>query len=853
MFGFYKAARREFSRPRAHCGSRAVRFTGLLCLLLLSGSAAAQKNPAAGSGQTARNDIRGYVRDMQSEEAVPYAGVVIKGTKIGAATNADGYFVIVNAPTGKCTLQVSHIGFAVKELEIDNQPGSVKPVEIKLEQKVIEMGEITVTGQPQTVEVTGNVSQVVVDPAELIKMPNLGEIDIFRSLQLLPGISGVSDGTSGLYIRGGTPDQNLVLFDGMTIYHVDHFFGMFSAFNADAIKDIRVYQGGYPAEFGGRLSSVVNLTGKTGDVNGLRYGAGVNLLSGHGLFEIPLSGKSTLLVSGRRSYTDVVKSSLYNSIFDFMTGSQNTQPAFVNQRGRPGIGGFRNLASLSQNPDFYFYDMNAKLTYNPDSKDILALSIYRGKDNLDQTQSFNGQNFSFRNSGSNEFVSAPTLSRQTSELTDWGNTGISGKWSRKLHDRFYSSLQVSYSSYFSNYDRNQAFTGDAAAADDSTNFFRGGTTASEENNKVEDMAVTLDNEWHAASSHDVKIGLGLSRFNSHYFATLNDSVRLVSRQTEAVQNFVYLQDQWTIIAPVELTLGFRGTHYDRSASNYLEPRASLVYALSENVRLKGAWGYYHQFVNRIANENILEGSRDFWILADKDLAPNFAKHYIGGASYENGNFMFNVEGYYKDLQDLVEYSRRVVPGGPNIVDANLRGFYQGNGYAKGLDLLLQKKSGPFTGWAAYSLGKVEYTFAGLNDGNPFPASHDRTHELDLVAKYTFGAWDISSTFVYATGNPYTAPESQYYVELLDGSSQSYIHVSDKNSYRLPAYQRLDFSISRTFETSSIKYILGFSIFNLYNHKNIWYRQYNLDTQPVAITDVHMLGATPTIFLQLYSR
>jgi ferric enterobactin receptor len=797
-------------------------------------------------------DISGYVRDGDTGEALPHASVLLDGTKLGAATNTDGYFVIVNAPTANRKLQIRYIGYATGKVELDSTTTRTAPLEIYLKPIVYELAGITVQGEAQTIEAADKVSEVVLAPAQLRSMPNLGEVDVFRSLQLLPGISGVSDGSSGLYVRGGTPDENLVLFDGMTIYHVDHFFGMFSAFNADAIKDIRVYKGGYPAEFGGRVSSVVNLTGKTGSSSDYRYGVGLNLLSGNGLLEIPLHDKGSLLVSLRRSYTDVIQSGLYNKLFDFKTGDDGVQTA-----GGPGGGGGpggtrRGFTSVSERPDFYFYDFNTKLTLTPTDKDILSLSFYRGKDNLDQSQDLSGNNFSFRGGGNNDFVVAQDISRQREELTTWGNTGVSGKWARRIHDRLYSSAMASYSSYFSTYDRSTSFSGSTLA--DSVGFFRGGGAATNEDNEVEDLTVRLDNEFHVSNSHDLKFGLGVSMFNSHYYTALNDTTQLLALDTKSRQANFYLQDMWSISPNLELTIGGRGVHYDKTSKLYLEPRASLMYSLSERVKLKGAWGHYHQFVNRISNENVLEGGRDFWLLADEEMTPNFAEHYIGGASYETDDFLFDVEGYYKDLDDLLEYTRRVQYVFRNGRREEVgRGFFQGQGSAKGIDVLLQKKRGKLNGWLGYSYGKVEHTFPDFNSGLTFPASHDRTHEINLVGKYRLGDWELAATWVYATGKAYTAPISQYYVDLLDGSEFSYIHVSDKNSQRLPNYHRLDFSISRSFYFDTTKWVAGFSLFNLYNNKNVWYRQYDLDVQPVAVTDVTMLGFTPTVFVQIYSH
>ncbi|MEA2064318.1 MAG: TonB-dependent receptor [Gemmatimonadota bacterium] len=822
---------------------------GALVFLIETGICSAQVAGTAGQGAPTANNITGYVRDAQSDEALPFANVIIVGTDFGAATNSDGYFVIVGAPADSCKLRVQYVGYAPREEIVNNTIGAGEPLVIKMVRTPIEMDGVTISAKVQMLEVSRDAGQVAISPVEIAILPNVGEVDIFRSLQLLPGISGVSDGSSGLYVRGGTPDQNLVLLDGMTIYHVDHFFGLFSAFNADAIKDIRVYKGGFPAEFGGRTSSVVNLTGKTGDVNKLHYGMGVNLLSGHGVIEIPLFDKGAFLLSARRSYTDIVRSPLYDKLFDFVSGQERSAG------DGPASSADPNITMGSENPDFYFYDINSKVTLTPTERDILTLSIYSGRDNLGQFQALGGSDIEYR--GGTSLFKDPNASLRTGQSTRWGNFGISGKWSRKLHDRFYSHLLVTHSTYFSKYDLNRAFS--SASGIDSLNYFGSATTASMEDNELKETTVRLDNEWHLTNSHDLKLGLGFSGLNVHYFSTLNDTISLVNRETKASHGSFYFQDLWKLSSALEVTAGVRGMYYDQTSSYYLEPRASFVFSLSEKHKLKGAWGHYHQYVNRITNENVLEGSRDFWILADKDLEPGFAEHWILGWTYENGDYLFDMEGYYKDLESVVEYSRRASYSrdilAMNNMAATFRGtgFFQGTGYATGLDILAQKKVGRLTGWIGYSLGKVEYEFPDLNDGKSYPASHDRTHEVSIVSKLSIKNWDLSATWVYASGKAYTVPESQYYLDFKDGVRKSYIHISEKNSYRLPDYHRLDLSISRNFETESAKYVFGLSVFNLYDNTNIWYRQFNLNTVPVAVTDVNMLGFTPTVFFQIFSR
>ena len=266
--------------------------------------------------------------------------------------------------------------------------------------------------------------------------------------------------------------------------------------------------------------------------------------------------------------------------------------------------------------------------------------------------------------------------------------------------------------------------------------------------------------------------------------------------------------------------------------------------------VKGAWGQYYQFVNQIANEDVTQGARDFWLLADEDFNPGFAEHQILGLSWENADWVFSVEGYHKNLRDLIEFSRRYVVRGGRGPGMSVDNFFIGNGKADGVEFLIQKKFGSLTGWIGYTLSNVDYTFPTINSGTSFAADHDQPHRINLVGKYTRGVYSFSATWVFASGTPYTAPESQYFIPLLDGQVNSYIHVSDKNGYRLPDYHRLDLSLTRKYESDHWDTNVGISLFNVYNRKNVWYRDYNLDTTPITITNVLYLGFTPTIFVQM---
>jgi len=792
--------------------------------------------------QSSKKDVKGFVVEASSGEALPYANISVRGTKQGTTTDKDGYFILVDTPIETDTLDVYYIGYSTQTVILSRQIKG-KALLIKMKSNLLDTETITVTAEEYQVwKKSDEVSKITFSPKQIRILPNIGEADIFRSLQLLPGISGVSDGSAGLYVRGGTPDQNLVLLDGMTIYHVDHFFGFFSAFNADFIKDVQVYKGGFPAMYGGRLSSVVDLTGKTGNINDTKFSAGVNLISANFLYEKPLWNKGSFILSARRSYSDVVQTGLYESIFDNLSNS-SVEPQQGSGRGR-----FAQQETVY--PVHYFYDINSKLTYTLGNSDVLSMSFYSGRDNLDNSRELGGLNFKATD---NEDAFG---TRSNVEITDWGTIGSSLNWSRHWNDRLNSTAILAASRYSSEYSRHQEYSdgADGSGTNDSSFVMRGFGFANDEFNQIDNFTFKLDNEWYLAANHRLGFGTEVSQVATEYNASLNDTTSLFARNNDALQAALYVQDRWQLLDNLDLNLGLRATYYNKSNTPYIEPRISATYKLNPLISIKSAWGQYYQFIHQVTNEEIMEGSRDFWLVADEDFKPGYAQHFISGISYETNDYLFELEAYYKEMDNLIEYSRRFRDR------ANYGGlFFFGEGIAKGIELLAQKKAGVFNGWASYTLSRTEHTFPNLNDGESFAAIHDRTHEVKLVGTYNYKNWNFSSTWMFASGQPYTMPESQYFLEMLDGESYSYIHVSDKNANRLPDYHRLDLSISRLFypldnwdkrKKNSWHGEMGLSVFNVYNNDNVWYREYDLNVTPVLITDVNMLGITPTVFFKL---
>jgi hypothetical protein len=761
-------------------------------------------------------NIAGYIRATETGERLPYANVEAKGTSRGTSSNVDGYFVLVNVPAGPCTLRVSYIGYQPVELPlaVSEDPETIV---VEMKPRVLQGPRVDVFADNlQTIEVTHDPSQFRIAPLQIARLPAVGEVDVFRSLQLLPGIGGGSDVSTGLYVRGGTPDQNLVLFDGMTIYHVDHFFGFNSAFNTDAIKDVRVFKGGFPAKFGGRTSSIVELTGKSGSYDRLQAGANLNLLSGSGLLQLPIAGRGAWLLAVRRSYTDVIQSDLYQDVYDFIT--RPSRPPGTRSRGAPG-GAFPN----SRPTDFYYQDIISKLSFSWSGRDVLSLSFYNSGDYLDQTQRSDDPGSGSDSRGGN----AHRNDSGTGDVTKWGNIGGSGKWSHVWNDRTYSGMSGAYSVYSSD----SQGTFDLEESEDGTYF----TT---ETNKVSDLSLQIENEWHASESHRIEFGGHFNRTSVIVSFSTNDTLSVLQRDDEATLAAFYLQDTWKPSAPLELTLGARSTYYALTKSNYLEPRASFRLFLNRSFSLKGAYGEYHQFVNRITNEEALNGNRDFWLLADERLAPNFAEHKILGLTYENPGYLLDMEAYHKTLDGVAEFVRRFrhAPGEP--LGAL---FFIGDGIAKGVEFLAQKKAGRFSGWASYALSRVDYRIPGLNRGERFPADQDRRHEIKLVGNYTWRKWNFAMTWVLTSGAPYT-----------ESVSAGRYEPGDKNESRLPAYHRLNASCSRQFSFFNLNWEGGFSIFNLYDRQNVLRRDY-LNNGSGSFQDITALGFTPTVTLRVDLR
>ncbi len=788
-------------------------------------------------------DISGRVIDQNTGESLPSAMVKVRGTSISTTTNPDGYFTLFKVPSDTCTLEASYIGYRQDSYPL-NSENIKKQILIGLFTTIRTLSEVVVKGKKGEGVMTTDkrrVSTLQISPTKLDELPNIGERDILRSFQLMPGISGSNESSSGAYVRGGTPDQNLVLFDGFTVYQVDHLYGFFSAFNANSVKDVTMYKGGFSSKYGGRLSSVTDIIGKEGNNQQSIMGGDISLLSANLYLERPINDKSTLLLAYRRSY----EGPLYNKIFNKFNATAvttNAGPAGAGGFGGPGGGGppgggggpGGGMGPTVTTPASAFYDLNAKYTYSPDQKNKFSWSVYQGNDNLDNSKTIELPSFISSGGGITN-----------TDKTTYGNLGSSLKWSRRWNSKFYSNTLASYSTYHSDRDNSNKITiTDTAGAEQEI------SNGTFEKNRLNDFSIKSDWEYQAASKAKLLFGAYGSKQNVSYEYSQNDTSKLIDEHTKASIAGTYAELELSPSQRLQLKPGIRATYFDQTGKLYFEPRLSGSYTLTDRLTLKASTGKFYQFTNRVIREDILSGSRDFWVLANGGTIPvASANHFIAGFSYERDQFLIDVEGYYKSLDNLSEYSQRQV--GNRRTGLTLEEhFYHGNGYTKGIELLVQKTKGIYTGWISYTLAEAKNNFEAY--GGEFAASQDTRHEFKAVGMYHYGRWTFSATWIFATGKPYTAPLTSYTINDYSGSPRTFLTISEKNGMRMPAYHRLDVSVLYDLIKIDSRKVgsIGFSMFNAYNRGNIWYQQYNIVNNQVVTSNVNYLGMTPNITLSL---
>ncbi|TVQ67526.1 MAG: TonB-dependent receptor [Balneolaceae bacterium] len=749
--------------------AKASFFFPVLFLILLPSTLLAR--------QTA--SVNGLVTDSQTGETLILANVALIEINRGTSTNTSGYYTIPNIEPGSYTLVATYIGYQRAEFEITLEPGENLRLNIELIPEGVRLDEIVVTSEAEREE-QRNIGTAQVTTQLIKELPSVIEPDVFRSVQLLPGVKAASDFSSGLYVRGGSPDQTLILLDETTVYNPTHFFGFFSTFNPDAVKDVRLYKGGYPAQYGGRIGSVLTVFNKDGNRMETRGTVSLGLLASRASIEGPYSRGSWMLAF-RRSTLEPVLAVLRETI--------DTVPDL-----------------------FYFYDLNGKFNFDATENDRLSLAFYSGNDN----------------------VVFPFQQDATIRLK-YGNQTVSTQWRRIFNQNLFGFFTVTGSRYF-----NQPQ-------------FELASTPFERNNDIFDISVKADFEYLPNERHTLSAGFWAGnlvlRFRDQF-----DNQETFNSRIESQYLSAYLQDRWQPTDQWILNGGLRMSSFSEGNYVRLEPRLSAEFRPAPRVRLQAAYGRYYQYLTLITNEAF--SGFDLWLTADDGVPPAWGDQFVLGAkTVPFTGYAFDVELYYRTMRDLFELD-------PFVNDASGLEYNElfrfGEGYAYGVELLLEKQAGRLTGFAGYTFGITRRKFPGFNApilDDPtrarfYAPKYDRTHDLNILASYRLGSrWSMNAVFSYATGQAYTEPLGRTQLRGIpwDNSPRDAFVVGNVNASRLPSYHRLDLAFNRQgrfFNLGDAEW--QFQLINVYSRRNVWFYNYDFDENPVQRNDVNLLPIIPSV-------
>lgn len=786
-------------------------FPKIPALLLLAAlTAVTTLLPLQAQGQQ-RITVSGHVTDSKSGEPLIGAAVFIDSTE-GSVTNNFGFYSLPIRSGGDTRLTCSYIGYKDISLNINTQRDTV--LNISLEQSDLFLSGAVVTASHNETGVRGTQMSAVEIPVNQIRnIPAFaGETDVLKALQLLPGVQSGTEASAGLYVRGGGPDENLLLLDGIPLYNVSHMFGFFSVFNTDALKNVTLYKGSFPARFGGHLSSVVDVRMNDGNDQSFHGSASIGLISARVNVEGPIiKGKTSFNVSARRTYMDVL-----------------LQPVLwiVNEKDEKYGGGYD------------FYDLNAKVTHKISDADKLSLSFYMGDDNAHiKMRSYDRYN------ASNPEVSYNSHEQQHLKAGwRWGNLVSALRWNHVISPKLYLNATVSYTRYRQRLSAGFEESEELTYSDGTVESSSSDTNISYRSN-IGDLSGNADFEYTPNTRHNVKFGgiytwhvfnPGINSMQANDSSEdLNFSYNYGDRKLNAHEAAVYAEDNWSATGWLKINYGLRASIYAIDGKNWLsaEPRLSARVLFTDNLSFKASYSEMSQYVHLLSNSSLTLPS-DLWVPVTKDIKPMRSRQTAAGMFYSLGAFDFSIEGYWKTMDNIIEYK-----DGASFLGSTTgweEKVCMGKGWSYGLEFLVQKKVGKTTGWIGYTLAKSMRQFDRegnvLNKGLPFPAKYDRRHDLNITITHSFSKkFDLSATFVFSSGNCGTLAMEKFHSSI-DGADKDYNWKDDyswsienyyehRNNYRLPPYHRLDIGMNFYRYHRRGTGIWNISIYNAYCHMN----------------------------------
>lgn len=762
------------------------------------------------NAQTQKYTISGYIKEQGSGELLIGTSIAIPSIKTGTISNNYGFYSLT-LPKGKYEFVVSYIGFEPKAFSIDLNQNIDWDIVLK---PSAELKEIVVTADKQYQKLTDVTRMSVIEiPIQQIKdIPALlGEKDVLKVIQLLPGVQKGGEGNSGIYVRGGGPDQNLIILDDAIVYNAFHLFGFFSLFNGDALKSVELTKGGFPARFGGRLSSVVEMNMKEGNKEKLKGEAGIGIIASRLLLEGPIiKGKSSFLVSARRTYFDVL-----------------TRP-FMPETDKGG---------------YYFYDFNAKANYEINSKNKLFLSGYFGRDNF--------------------YFSSKYQDAVDKGGLKWGNVTGTLRWNHQYSPKVFSNSSLIFSDYKFQIFQQAEYNNSLYEMNYSSGI------------RDYTLKHDIDFRPNANHTIKAGIQFISHKFVPSALVEKDDlggTGQNFENVIYALENAIYVEDDIKIGPRIRVNPGLRVSHFNVKGVNYFrpEPRLSMAYKLKDDLSLKGSYAMMNQYVHLLSNTSVGLPT-DLWVPSTNKTLPQRSWQIASGVAkdFVDKNFSVSVEGYYKEGHNIIAYKEGTSFLDSDPADANIKGantweenITRGRIWSYGGEFLVQKKTGKFTGWVGYTLSWTQMQFNELNFGNKFWARYDRRHDISVVAIYKIreetanqNGVKISGTWVYGTGNAITLPVAEYNAPIHEAGRNSYgnnyysvSQYTDKNQFRMAPYHRMDFGIQVQKKMKHWVRTWEFSIYNLYNRYNpyFYFIGYETNTNKRVLKQVTLFPIVPSL-------
>lgn len=749
--------------------------------------------------------VNGYIRDSSSGETLIGANLTIKDEGRGVSTNMYGFFSIT-LDSGQYQLVCSFVGYQSQIIDLLLDKNTQINIQLVSFSSIINNVTVTATRRENNVK-SAQMGKVELNINTVKALPAiLGETDILKTLQLMPGVRNAGEGNSGFYVRGGGPDQNLIMLDDAVVYNTGHLFGFFSVFNSDAIKNLSLIKGGMPAQYGGRLASVIDIAMKEGNINKTEVDGGIGLIASRLSVQGPIKkNKSSFIVSGRRTYIDAL------------------------------LTPFIKKSSSFYGSGYYFYDLNTKMNFYVSARDRLYISGYLGKDV-----------FKFNNSKSNFKIDIP-----------WGNATATIRWNHVFSPKMFANLSLVYNDYKFDFSGQQ-------------NDFKIGLSSGirDLNAKVDfDYYPVPEHKlkFGGLTTYHTFIPSVASGSQDTVVFAPNNAVRKYANEIG-----IYIQDDWEINNKLKLNLGMRYsrfiqigkyTSYKRDGNGNkldstvygwgqvvktyggFEPRATLRYAIDDRSSIKAGITKNLQYIHLVNNAGSTLPT-DIWVPSTFRVKPQIGWQYAAGyfRNFKNNMFETSLELYYKTMQNQIEY-REGYTASFNDVEED---FVFGKGWAYGAELFVNKVKGKLTGWVGYTLSWTWRKFAQLNDGNKYPSRYDRRHDLSIVGMYELNKrWKFSSIFVFGTGNAISLPERLYFMEGI--LTQEYSRI---NAYRMAPYHRLDLSATYTpSQNKNKKYKTSwvFSVYNVYSRLNPYFYYFQQGGNIQGVNSVSVVAKKVALF------